>query len=105
MPRSRSRWPVRRRCAPPPRANRYERGGDGSCASAHRPTPPAFADVPGPHPYPSPASQGRELTNSRPALHGDGANDPPILRLKTYGAIGIISPIDFLNTLGLKKAA
>jgi putative PIN family toxin of toxin-antitoxin system len=43
------------------------------------------------------------------ALAG-GANlivsqDLDLLRLKTYVGVGIISPIDFLNTLGLKKAA
>jgi uncharacterized protein len=33
------------------------------------------------------------------------SHDLDLLRLKTYEGIGIISPIDFLNTLGLKKAA
>jgi len=35
-----------------------------------------------------------------------GGGDLDLLRLKTYGTIGIMSPIDFLNTLeGFKKAA
>jgi uncharacterized protein len=33
------------------------------------------------------------------------SHDLDLLRLKTYEGIGIISPIDFLNTLGLKQAA
>jgi len=33
------------------------------------------------------------------------SQDLDLLRLKIYGTIGIITPIDFLNTLGLKKAA
>lgn len=34
------------------------------------------------------------------------SHDLDLLRLKTYGTIGIMSPIDFLNTLdGFKKAA
>lgn len=33
------------------------------------------------------------------------SHDLDLLRLKTYEGIGIISPIDFLNTLGSKKAA
>ncbi len=33
------------------------------------------------------------------------SHDLDLLRLKKYGTIGIITPIDFLNTLGLKKAA
>ena len=33
------------------------------------------------------------------------SQDLDLLRLKTYQTIGIITPIDFLNTLGLKKAA
>jgi predicted nucleic acid-binding protein len=33
------------------------------------------------------------------------SQDLDLLRLKAYGTIGIISPIDFLNTLGLKKTA
>ena len=34
------------------------------------------------------------------------SRDLDLLRLKTYGTIGIISPIDFLHTLeGFKKAA
>jgi uncharacterized protein len=33
------------------------------------------------------------------------SHDLDLLRLKRYEGIGIISPIDFLNTLGLKKAA
>jgi predicted nucleic acid-binding protein len=33
------------------------------------------------------------------------SQDLDLLRLKTYDGIGIISPIDFLNTLGLRKAA
>jgi len=33
------------------------------------------------------------------------SHDLDLLRLKTYEGIGIISPIDFLNTLGLRKAA
>jgi uncharacterized protein len=33
------------------------------------------------------------------------SHDLDLLRLRTFKAIGIISPIDFLNTLGLKKAA
>jgi len=33
------------------------------------------------------------------------SQDLDLLRMKTYEGIGIISPIDFLNTLGLKKAA
>jgi putative PIN family toxin of toxin-antitoxin system len=33
------------------------------------------------------------------------SHDLDLLRLKTYETIGIISPIDFLNTLGSKKVA
>ena len=33
------------------------------------------------------------------------SQDLDLLRVKMYGGIGIISLIDFLNTLGLKKAA
>jgi putative PIN family toxin of toxin-antitoxin system len=33
------------------------------------------------------------------------SHDLDLLRLKTFKTIGIISPIDFLNTLGLKRAA
>jgi uncharacterized protein len=33
------------------------------------------------------------------------SQDLDLLRLKKYGTIGIITPIEFLNTLGLKKAA
>jgi putative PIN family toxin of toxin-antitoxin system len=33
------------------------------------------------------------------------SQDLDLLRLKRYGAIGIISPIDFLNTFRLKEAA
>jgi uncharacterized protein len=33
------------------------------------------------------------------------SHDLDLLRLKTYEGIGIISPIDFLNMLGSKKAA
>jgi uncharacterized protein len=33
------------------------------------------------------------------------SHDLDLLRLKRYGTIGIISPIDFLNTLGSKKVA
>lgn len=33
------------------------------------------------------------------------SHDLDLLRLKTHEGIGIVSPIDFLNTLGLKKAA
>jgi uncharacterized protein len=33
------------------------------------------------------------------------SHDLDLLRLRTYGLIGIITPIDFLNTMGLKKAA
>jgi uncharacterized protein len=33
------------------------------------------------------------------------SHDLDLLRLKTYDGVGIISPIDFLNTLGSKKAA
>ena len=33
------------------------------------------------------------------------SHDLDLLRLKTFGTIGIITPIDFLNTLELKKVA
>jgi predicted nucleic acid-binding protein len=33
------------------------------------------------------------------------SQDLDFLRLKTYDGIGIITPIDFLNTLGLRRAA
>jgi predicted nucleic acid-binding protein len=53
----------------------------------------------------------REHREKRKITHAGNANlivsrDLDLLRLKMYGTIGIMSPIDFLHTLeGFKKAA